>query len=79
MSDTFLKKKENKGAVIQQTTLLSIYYVPSSGLEQDVVCTPKQLHLLGTCSCLIKLPMLGRDGITNHESLKVKPVTLQPF
>ena len=47
-SDTFLKKKENKDAVIQQMISLSIYYVPSSGLEQDVVCTPKQLHLLGT-------------------------------
>ena len=59
--------------------LLSIYYVPSSGLEQDVVCTCKQLHLLGTCSCLIKPSMLVLDGITNCESLKVKPVTLQPL
>ena len=79
MSDTFLKKRENKDAVIQQMILLSIYYVPSSGLEQDVVCTCKQLHLLGTCSCLIKPSMLVLDGITNCESLKVKPVTLQPL
>lgn len=51
--------------------LLSMYYLPSSGLGpedskvKDVVSIPEQFHLLGTYSCLIESPMVTLDR--NHQ------------
>lgn len=85
MSDTFLKKEENQESFIQQIILLSTNYLPCFRLGTEdskvkaVVSTPEQLHLLDTCSCLIKPPTLTLDRNTNHEIPEVIPPTLKPI